>query len=183
MAVTIGVSFLLVIPIEPIYWLLAPLAGLMIGYYANQRSNRSRESWRRVISNSLFAGVVTGLTLVALLFVVKFLFFNADDGYRDRGLGGQIVEARGIGDERLVPCSPGADCVYQRYLDQGKAADLAAVGVTDPASFSRFYWSQQLTTVVLLLTITTATGLVGGLMFAITRPPARPVAAPAQSSA
>lgn len=38
MAVTIGVSFLLVIPIEPIYWLLTPLAGLLIGYYANQRS-------------------------------------------------------------------------------------------------------------------------------------------------
>ena len=48
MAVTIGVSFLLVIPIEPIYWLLAPLAGLMIGYYANQRSNRGRGAWRQI---------------------------------------------------------------------------------------------------------------------------------------
>ena len=108
MAVTIGVSFLLVIPIEPIYWLLAPLAGLMIGYYANQRANRGRGAWRRVIANSLFAGLVTGLTLAALLLAVKVLFFTADDGYRDPSLGGQIS------------CTSGGDCVYQRYLLAGK---------------------------------------------------------------
>ncbi len=31
-AVTVGVSFLLIIPIEPIYWLLTLPAGLLIGY-------------------------------------------------------------------------------------------------------------------------------------------------------
>ena len=158
MAVTIGVSFLLVIPIEPIYWLLAPLAGLMIGYYANQRSNRGRNAWRRVIGNSLFAGLVTGLTLAALLLGVKLLFFTADSGYLDASLGGQIS------------CTSGADCVYQRYILEGKSSDLAAVGVTDVASFSRFYWNQQVTTAGLLLAITTVTGLLGGLTFAITRP-------------
>jgi hypothetical protein len=171
MAMTIGVSFLLVIPIEPIYWLLAPPAGLMIGYYANQRSNRTRGAWRRVIVNGLFAGVVTGLTLAGLLLAVKLLFFNADSGYRDGSLGGPIS------------CSSGADCVYQRYLDAGKAAELAAVGVTDPASFSRFYWNQQLTTAGLLLAITTVTGLLGGLTFAITRPPGGHAVAPGQSIA
>ena len=45
MAVTIAISFLLVIPIEPIYWLLALPAGLLIGYYANQRSDRRRGPW------------------------------------------------------------------------------------------------------------------------------------------
>ena len=171
MAVTIGVSFLLVIPIEPIYWLLAPLAGLMIGYYANQRSNRGRNAWRRVIGNSLFAGVVTGLTLAALLLGVKLLFFTADSGYRDASLGGQIS------------CAPGADCVYQRYILEGKSSDLTAVGVTDVASFSRFYWNQQLTTGGLLLAITTATGLLGGLAFAITRPRDPQAVAPGEPAA
>ena len=40
MAATEAISFLLVIPIEPIYWLLALPSGLLIGYYANQRSDR-----------------------------------------------------------------------------------------------------------------------------------------------
>jgi hypothetical protein len=168
MAVTIGVSFLLVIPIEPIYWLLAPLAGLMIGYYANQRSNRGKGAWRRVVANSLFAGVVTGLTLAGLLLGVKLLFFTADSGYRDPNLGGQIS------------CTSGADCVYERYILEGKANDLAAVGVTDVASFSRFYWNQQLTTAGLLLMITTVTGLLGGLTYAISRPSDPRAVAPGQ---
>ena len=40
MAVTVAISFLLIIPIEPVVWLLALPAGLLIGYYANQRSDR-----------------------------------------------------------------------------------------------------------------------------------------------
>ena len=49
MAATIAVSFLLVIPIEPIYWLLALPAGLLIGYYANQRSDRRAGPWSRIV--------------------------------------------------------------------------------------------------------------------------------------
>ena len=67
MAITIAVSFLLVIPIEPIYWLLVVPAGLTIGYYANSRSNRAAGPWGRILANGLFAGFVTGLTLAALL--------------------------------------------------------------------------------------------------------------------
>ena len=66
MAVTIGVSFLLVIPIEAVVWLLALPSGVMIGYYANARSDRRAGPWRRIISNALFAGVVTGLTAALL---------------------------------------------------------------------------------------------------------------------
>ena len=44
MAVTIAISFLLVIPIEWIIWLLAIPAGLLIGYYANQRSRPARRA-------------------------------------------------------------------------------------------------------------------------------------------
>ncbi len=60
MAATIGISFLLVIPIEPIYWLLSIPAGLLIGYYANQRSDRRNGPWSRIIANGLFAAAVDG---------------------------------------------------------------------------------------------------------------------------
>ena len=49
MAVTIAVSFLLIIPIEPVIWLLALPSGLLIGYYANQRSNRRAGPWHRIL--------------------------------------------------------------------------------------------------------------------------------------
>jgi hypothetical protein len=157
MAVTIGVSFLLVIPIEPVYWALSVPAGLLIGYYADSRSGRGRGAWRRILANAVFAGLVTGLTLAALLIAVKALFFVADDGYRDPGLGGRLS------------CQSGGDCVYQRYLqDQPEA--LAAAGVTDAASFSTFFWAQQWSTAALLLMLSTGFGLAGGLVYGVTRP-------------
>ncbi len=161
MAVTIGVSFLLVIPIEPIYWALSVPAGLLIGYYADARSGRGRGEWGRILANSLFAGLVTGLTLAALLIGVKALFFAADDGYRDPGLGGRIT------------CQTGGDCVYQRYR-QSQPDALAAAGVTDAASFSTFFWAQQWTTATLLFGLSTGFGLAGGLMYGATRPKAAP---------
>ena len=50
MAVTIGVSFLLVIPIEFLVTPFALFAGLLIGYYANARSNRAGGPWPRIIA-------------------------------------------------------------------------------------------------------------------------------------
>ena len=161
-AVTIGVSFLLVIPIEPIYWLMTLPAGLLIGFYANQRSDRRAGPWRRIVANALFAAALTGATMALLLLGVKALFFSADNGYRDPGLGGQIS------------CQSGADCVYRRYLDAGRGPDLEAAGVTDAASFSRFYWSQQLGTAGLLFGVTTGGGLGGALLYALFRP--KPIA-------
>jgi hypothetical protein len=83
MAVTIVASFTLIIPIEWIIWLLALPSGLLIGYYANQRSNRRAGPWSRMLANGLFAGLVTGLSAAVLLLAVKSLFFFADNGYRD----------------------------------------------------------------------------------------------------
>ena len=117
MAVTIVASFTLIIPIEGLIWLFALPSGLLIGYYANQRSNRRAGPWRRIVSNGLFAAVATALSMVALLLVLKALFFFADDGYRDPGLGGSIT------------CSTGADCVYQRYLDDGRGPALGRIPV------------------------------------------------------
>ncbi len=157
MAVTIGLSFLLVIPVEPVYWYLSVPAGLLIGYYADARSGPGRGAWRRILANAAFAGLVTGLTLAALLLGVKALFFAADDGYRDPGLGGRIT------------CRPGGDCVYQRYLE-AQPDELTAAGVTDAATFSAYYWAQQWSTAGLLLALTSVAGLAGGGLYGITRP-------------
>ncbi len=164
MAVTIAISFLLVIPIEPVYWVLSVPAGLLIGYYANARSARGPGHWPRLVANSVFAGLATGLALAIFLIGVKALFFVADDGYRDPGLGGRIS------------CVRGADCVYERYLE-GQAAALRAIGVTDAASFSTFYWSQQWGTAGLLIELTTGFGLAGGLIYGLTRPTSKALAA------
>jgi hypothetical protein len=168
MAITIAVSFLLVIPIEPIYWLLVVPAGLLIGYYANARSNRSGGPWARILANGLFAGFVTGLTLAVLLLGVKALFFFVDNGYPDFNR----VDSSGT----PVPpsCESGANCVYSRYLADGRGAALAAQGVTDDASFTSFYWNQQLATAGLLLVLTSAAGLGGGLLYGAARPRSAP---------
>ena len=161
MALTVAISFLLVIPIEPIYWLLALPSGLLIGYYANSRSNRSAGPRGRIFANALYAGLLTGLTYAVLLLGVKALFFVADDGYRDASLGGRIS------------CTTGADCVYRRYLAAGRGDELAAQGITDVASFTGFYWREQLTTAGLLVLLTAAGGLGGGVVYGVVRPKPR----------
>ena len=154
MAVTIGTSFLLVIPIEPVYWALAVPAGLMIGYYANARSKREGGPVGRVLANGLLAGLATGVTLALFLLVIKALFFFADNGYRSEG--GPLA------------CVPGADCVYQRYLADDRGPALEAAGVTDVASFSDLYWREQTSTAVLLVVLTGAGSLGGAALFAFT---------------
>jgi hypothetical protein len=153
MAVTIGVSFLLVIPIEPVYWYLALPAGLLIGYYADARSERTGGPWGRVLANSLLAGLATGITFAVLLLAVKALFFSVDDGYRDASTGGPLT------------CRSGADCVYRRYLAAGQGKAFADAGITDVASFTSFYWSQQLSNAGLTLVLATGGALGGGLLF------------------
>jgi hypothetical protein len=165
MSVTVAISFLLIIPIEPIVWLLTIPTGLLIGYYANQRSNRRAGPWSRILMNGVFAALITGVTAAVLLLGVKALFFYGDNGYRDASAGGPIV------------CSSGPDCVYQRYLlveDGARAAALEAAGVTDTASFTALYWSQQFTVAGLLVVVTTIGGLGGAALYGVFRP--KPVA-------
>ncbi len=161
MAVTIAVSFLLIIPIEPIVWLLALPSGLLIGYYANQRSDRRAGPWSRILVNGVFAALVTGLTMAVLLLAVKALFFYADNGYRDESAGGPIT------------CASGPDCVYQRYLlveDGARVPDLEAAGVVDVETFTAFYWSSQFATAGLIILVTTVGGLGGAAIYGVTRP-------------
>jgi hypothetical protein len=165
MAVTIGVSFLLVIPIEPIYWLLAAPAGLLIGYYANQRSDRRKGPWSRIILNAAFAGLATGLTLALLLLAVKALFFFADSGYPDFN---RIDPKTRVA---IAPfCDSGAGCVYARYLAGGSGPALAAANVNDVGGFTRLYWGQQFSTAGTLIILTTVGGLLGGVAYGVTRP-------------
>jgi len=150
---TIAVSFLLIIPIEPVYWYLALPAGLLIGYYANARSERAGGQWSRVLVNAVVAGLVTGLTFALLLLAVKALFFTADGGFRDASAGGPLT------------CTTGADCVYRRYLAAGQGPVFEANGIADVATFTTFYWGQQLGNAGLMLLFTTGGALGGGLMF------------------
>jgi hypothetical protein len=163
MAVVIVISFLLVIPIEPIYWLLSLPAGLLIGYYANARSERAAGPWTRILANGLFAGFVTAATMAVLLLGVKALFFYADNGYRDASLGAPLE------------CGSGPDCVYARYLADGRGPDLEAAGVTDVDSFTAFYWGQQASTAAVLIGYAFGGSLGGALIYGAVRPkPARP---------
>ena len=174
MAVTMAISFLLVIPIEPAYILLAFPGGLVIGYYANARSARARGEWRRILPNGLFAGLVTGIVLALLLLGTKALFFYGDTGYPDFN---RVENGVAVG----PTCANGADCVFRRYAT-AEPDDLAAAGVTDAASFTSVYWAQQWSTARLLVLGTAAAGLAGALLFGLAGPRARG-AIPARSPA
>ena len=174
MAVTMAIAFLLVIPIGPIYLLLAFPGGMVIGYYANARSARERGAWRRILPNALLAGAATGLTLAALLLATKALFFFADSGYPDFNRTDEAGTPIG------QTCQTGADCVYRRYVLQ-QPGTVAAAGVTDAGSFSEVYWAGQWSTARLLVGMTTAAALLGGVLYGVAGPrrpaPARAAAA------
>jgi hypothetical protein len=165
MAVTIAASFMLIIPIEPVIWLLAIPSGLLVGYYANQRSDRRAGPWSRILRNGVFAALVTGLTSAALLLVLKSIFFFADTGYPDFNR---------LDPKTLQPippyCETGADCVYSRYLALGRGPQLEAAGVSDAASFGALYWGEQFAVAGSLLFLTTGGGLGGAVIYGLTRP-------------
>ena len=174
MAMTIAVSFLLVIPIEPVFWLMAPLAGILIGYYANARADRRAGPWRRILLNGIFAALLTAITLAVLFLGTKAIFFFADDGYRDASQGGPIAG-----------CVAGPGCVYARYLaEEGKAAEFARVGITDVTSFTSFYWHEQLGTTATVTVLCLVGGVFGAAMYGFARPKARrPAGAPGAPAA
>lgn len=158
MAATIAISFLLVIPIEIVFLLLGFPAGLLIGYYANSRSERDGGTIGRVVVNGLFAAAVTAASMALLYVGVKALFFVADNGYRDASVGPPLT------------CQPGAACVYARYkADPDLGPRLAAAGVTDVASFTSFYWGEQASNAGNVIVLTIVGGLGGALAFAAVR--------------
>ncbi|HEX8940646.1 MAG TPA: hypothetical protein VF763_10845 [Candidatus Limnocylindrales bacterium] len=157
MAAVIVVSFLLVVPIELAAWLLMPLGGVIIGYYADSRSERQAGPWRRILGDAAWAGLLSAMSFVLLVLLIKGVFFFADDGYRGDVFGGRL------------DCQPGPACVYARYRE-ADATGLAAGGITDVASFSAAYWRQQVTVGGAVAGLTLAGSLVGGLLFGLARP-------------
>ncbi|MGZ6338893.1 MAG: hypothetical protein ACXWNG_00810 [Candidatus Limnocylindrales bacterium] len=165
MAAVIATSFLLVIPIEQVAWLLLPLGGVIIGYYADSRSERQHGPWRRILGNAAWAGLMTAVSFALLLLLIKAIFFFADDGYRGDVFGGRL------------DCQPGPACVYARYVAEDAPA-LTASGITDVDSFTAAYWRQQATTSAVLTGATLIGGIVGGLLFGVVRPKERRESSP-----
>ncbi|HSW43326.1 MAG TPA: hypothetical protein VLM76_12520 [Patescibacteria group bacterium] len=167
MGITIAVSFLLVIPIEPILWLLALPAGLLIGYYANARSGRQAGPWSRILANGTYAGLLTALTLALCFLLTKWIFFTADDGYRSAAEGGPIAA-----------CETGADCVYQRYLAEGKRPEFEELGITNVDEFTAFYWREQFGTAGTVFVLSLLGGIGGAAVYGLARPKAGSASAP-----
>jgi len=156
MGLVIAIAFELIIPIQTIVFLLAPLAGVVIGAYANVRAER----WRprgRVLANSAYAGVVTGLGLALLYVVIRLVFIYGDTG--------------SMPDGTRLDCSSGPDCIYQRYVTAGQAGELAEIGITDGASLESAVWRELLVTGTGLVLLTVGGSLVGGLGRSFTSPP------------
>jgi hypothetical protein len=165
MAMTIAVSFLLVVPIEPVFWLMAPFAGLVIGYYANSRAGRTGP-WSRILANGLYAGLVTAATLAILFVATKAIFFYGDNGYPLSKPGGP-----------LAGCASGPPCVFARYVNEGEAAAFERAGIRTVDDFTAFYWREQLGTAATVFALCTAGALGGALAYGLVRPKPGPTAA------
>ncbi len=160
MGLVIAIAFELIVAIQPLVFLLALPAGALIGAYANVRSER----WRprgRVLANSAYAGVVTGIGLALLYVAIRLLFIYADSGYRVDTQGGQLS------------CVPGPACTYERYLAAGRGPELTAGGVTDGASFEAFVLSEHLSGGLTLLALSVGGALIAGGLRASRTPPFR----------
>lgn len=153
MALVIAIAFQLIIAIQALVFLLAPLAGLLIGAYANHRAQRRRPVWR-VLLNAGYAGLVTGVGLAIMYVALRLLFIYADTGFRP-GENGQL------------DCSPGPECAYLRYVGEGYGDELAAFGVVDGATFGEYALREQLTGGLILVSLTLGGALVAGAFRAL----------------
>jgi hypothetical protein len=158
-AIVVVLSFALIIAVQPLVYLASPIAGVLVGSYANHRSGRWRPRWR-VLVNAAWAGLVTGASLALFYAAVRLLFVYFDAGYRPEAQGGQL------------DCARGPECVYLRYVDEGRGDALAAAGVVDAASFERTMLSDQLDGALLLTGLTVAGALGAGAVRAVRQPPA-----------
>jgi hypothetical protein len=145
MAIVIAIAFELIVAVQPLVFIVAPIAGLIIGGYANQRSERWRPM-KRVFANAAWAGLVSGLGLALIYVALRLLFIYADAGSLPTGA--------------QLSCRPGPDCTYLRYVADGRAAELASYGVTDGASFGAFALREQANGGALIVLFTLSGSLV-----------------------
>jgi len=159
MALVIAIAFELIIAVQPLVFLIAPIAGALIGYYANQRAKRYRPRWRLFV-NAGYAGLVTGIGLALMYVALRLLFVYADSGFSPEGqLGGQLV------------CPTGPACTYERFLQRGDGPDLAASGIVDAASFEAAVWRWQLIGGAWIIGMNMGGALVAASVRAVRRPP------------
>jgi hypothetical protein len=166
MALVLVMAFGLIIPIQTVVFALAPVMGLLIGVYANVRSER----WRprsRLLANAAYAGIVTGLGIALLYVVIRLVFIYGDTGALPNGTA--------------LDCNAGPDCIYARYVEQGAADELAEIGVTDGASLEAALWRELIVTGTGLFVLTLGGALVGGVVRSFASPP-KSVALPKATS-
>lgn len=157
MGLVIAIAFELIIPVQTVVFLLAPLSGVLIGVYANVRAER----WRpraRVLANAAYAGLVTGAGLALLYVLIRLVFVYGDSG--------------ALPDGTRINCQSGPDCSYQRYVLAGEAGTLGSRGIVDGASYDRVFLTQDMpATGGALLILTLGGALVGGLARSFSRQP------------
>jgi hypothetical protein len=159
MAVTIAISFALVVAVQSLVFISAPIAGAIIGFYANHKSERWRPRGRLFV-NAGFAGLVTGLSLALIYLGIRLLFIYADSGYRPEPLGGQLE------------CAMGPDCYYARLIEEGEGESLAAEGISDAASLEQAVWMQLGEWLLILTGLTLGGSFVAAGWRAVRTPPA-----------
>lgn len=172
MAVVVVIAFALIIPVQSLVFVAAPLSGLIIGNYANTRSGRWRPM-RRLFANAAWAGFVTGLSIALMYLAIRLLFLYADTGQMPDG---SVVTTGTAADGTPIACSPGPDCTYHRYLVDPTLAetgqDLLAQGITDGDSFARAFVGQLVAGGAWIVVLTMASAVVAGGIRAVRTVPA-----------
>ena len=160
MAIVVALAFELIIPVQALVFLLAPLMGAVIGIYANVRAER----WRprtRVLANAIYAGAVTGLAVAVFYVGIRLIFIYGDGG--------------SLPDGTSLTCQTGPDCVYQRLVIEeqrtGDAGELAAEGITDAKALEAFAWRSLALTGAALFLLTLSGAVIGGFARSLTTQP------------
>jgi hypothetical protein len=157
MAMIVAIAFELVLAIQAVVFLVAPVCGVLVGAYANQRSAR----WRpmlRVWLNGAYAGLLTGVSLAVLYGVIRLVFVFADFG--------------ALPDGTSLSCHSGPDCTYQRYILDGRGPELAAAGITDGASFGAYAIRDQIEGGAYIIVLTLVGAALPAAWRSLQRPPA-----------
>jgi len=162
MAIVVVIAFALIIPVQTLVFLAAPLSGMVIGNYANTRSGRWRPM-RRLFANAAWAGFVTGLSIALMYLAIRLLFLYADTGQMPDG---SVITTGTAADGTPIACTPGPDCTYHRYLvdptltETGQ--DLIAQGITDGDTFARAFVGQLVAGGAWIVVLTMAGAVVAG---------------------
>jgi hypothetical protein len=157
MALVIVMAFALIIPVQAVVFVAAPLAGVIIGMYANVRSER----WRpraKVLLNAGYAGIVTGIGIALFYVLIRLVFIYGDTG--------------ALPDGTRINCHSGPECNYLRFVNAGQQADLAAVGITDAATYEAAKWQELALFGPGLVLLTLGGAVVGGAARSFSKMPA-----------